>query len=106
MLQRLRVHIKNMEAVKTMEDEDTTVTNQIIAVEEDAVHNTMGIGAEAEVVESTGILHINVGHTECVTIRENTAGPRKTDTRRTWCGATRCQEVRKTHLTGRVNTCK
>ena len=59
------------------------------------MHNKMGIGAEAVVVESTVILHINVGHTECVTIRENTAGPRKTDTIRTWCGETRCQEVSK-----------
>ena len=46
------------------------------------------------------MLHINVGHTECVTIRENTAGTRQTDTRSTRCGATRCQEVSETE-TGR-----
>ena len=44
-LQRLRVHVKTMEAVKTMDDVDTTVTNPIIAVKDYAVHNTTGIGA-------------------------------------------------------------
>ena len=78
-----------------MEDEDTAVTNKIIAVEEDAAHNTMGIGAEAVVAKSAVILHINVGHTECVTIRENTAGSRKTETIRMWCGTIRFQEVSK-----------
>ena len=63
MLQRLRLHVNTMEVVKTMEDEDTTVTNQIIAVEEDTVHNTTRIGTEAAVVNSTVILHITVGHT-------------------------------------------
>ena len=42
---------------------DATVTNTIIGVEEDAVNNTIGIGAEAVVVVSTLILHITVGHT-------------------------------------------
>ena len=51
-----------------MEYKDTTVTNQIIAVEEDAVQNTTVIGTETVVVESTLILHITVEHTECVPI--------------------------------------
>ena len=93
MLQRLRVRIKTMEAVKTMEDVDTTVTNTIIAVEEDKVYSTTVIGAEAVMVEATLILHITVGHMECVPIRAKTAGTRKMDTRRTWCSATRFQNV-------------
>ena len=102
MLKHLRVNTKtteavnNMEDAKTMEDLDTTVTNKIIVVEEDAVHNTAGIGAEAVVGMSTVILHITVGHTECVPIRSKTSGTWQTDTRRTRCGATRCLEVRKT----------
>ena len=52
MLQCLRVHFKTMEDAKSTEDVDTMVTNQIIAVEEDTVHNTTGIGAEAVVLES------------------------------------------------------
>ena len=83
MLQRLRVH------VKTLEDVDITVTNPIIAVDEDAVHKTTGIGAEVVVVVATVILHINVGHTECVPIRAKTAGHQQTDTRRTRCGTIR-----------------
>ena len=69
MLQHLRMHVKTMEAVKNMEDEDTTVTNQINAVEEEAVQNTTVIGLEDVVVKSTVILHITVGNTECVPIR-------------------------------------
>ena len=57
MLQRLRVQ------VKTMEDMYTTVTNPIIVVKEDVVHNTTRIFAEAVVVLATVILHITVGHT-------------------------------------------
>ena len=56
----LRVHVKTMEAVKTIEDVDTTVTNPIIVVEEDTVHNTIVIGEEAVVVVQTVILHITV----------------------------------------------
>ena len=93
MLQRLRVYVTTMEAAKTMEDEDTAVTNKIIAVKKDEVHNTTGIGAEAVVVESTVIVHITVGHTECVPIRAKTAGPQHKDNRRTRCGAIRCWEV-------------
>ena len=89
MLQRLRVHIK------TMEDVDTTVTNPIITVKEGAVDKTTGIGAEVVVVNPTVILHITVGHTECVLIQENTVGHQQTDTRRMRCGATGCWYVRK-----------
>ena len=88
MLQRLRVPVKIMEAVKNMDNMDTTVTNPGIAVKEDVVHKPTWIGAEDVVVESTVILHITVGHIECVPIQANTAGPRQTDTRRTRCGAT------------------
>ena len=89
-MQRLRLHVKTMEAVKTMEYEDTTVINQIITVEKYTVHNTTRIGAEAVMVESTVILHITVGHTECVPIREKTAGPQQIDTISTWFGAIIC----------------
>ena len=58
-----------------MEELDTTTTNQVIKVEEDAAHKKTGIGVEDVVVDPTVILHITVEHTECVTIRENTAGP-------------------------------
>ena len=61
--------VKTVEAVKTMEYTDTTVTNPIITVKEDAVQNTTGVVAEAVVVEATVILHITVGHMECVPIR-------------------------------------
>ena len=87
-MQRLRLHVKTMEAVKTMEYEDTTVINQIITVEKYTVHNTTGIGAEAVMVESTVILHITVGHTECVPIWVNTAGPQNMATKRTHYGVT------------------
>ena len=86
-------HFKTMEAVKIMEDEDTTETNPVTAVEEDAAHKTTGIGAEVVVVEPTVILHITIGHTECVPIREKTAGPQQMDTKRTQYGVTRCQAV-------------
>ena len=68
-MQRLRVNGKTMDAVKTMEDVDTTVTNPIIFVEEDGVHNTTGIDTDAVVVDSTVILHITFGHTEFFPIR-------------------------------------
>ena len=45
-----------------MEDVETTATNPVTAVKEDASHKTTGIGAEAVVVKSTVILHITVGH--------------------------------------------
>ena len=58
MLQCLRVHVKTMEAVKTMDDVDTTVTNPIIAVKDYAVHNTTGIGAYEVVVRgNSNITH-------------------------------------------------
>ena len=79
-----------------MTNEDTMVKNQIIALEEDVVHNTTGIGADVMVVKSTVILHITVGHTECVPIRAKTGGPWNTDTRRMRCVTIRCQEVSKT----------
>ena len=81
-----------------MEDVDTTETNPVIASKEDAAHKTTGIGAEVVVVEPTVILHITIGHTECVPIREKTAGPQQTDTKRTRCGVTRSQEGKKTAL--------
>ena len=58
---------------KTVEDVDITATNPVTAVEEDAEHTKIGIGAKAVVVEPTVILHITVGHTECVLIRAKTA---------------------------------
>ena len=61
-------HVMSMEADKIMEDVDTTSTNQITAVKEDAAHKTTVIGTDAVVVKPTVILHITVGHTECVTI--------------------------------------
>ena len=89
-------HVKTMEADNIMEDVDTMATNTVIAFEEDEVHKTTGIGAEDEVVEPTVILHINVGHIECVTIWAKTAVPQKTDTKRMRCDVTRCQEVKET----------
>ena len=68
MLQRPMAHVKPLEAVKIMEEADNTQTDPINAVKEDATHKTTGIDAEALVVEPTVILHINVGHTECVPI--------------------------------------
>ena len=57
-------HVKTMDDTKMMENVDTTETNLVIAVEEDAAHKTTGIGAEAVVVDQTVILHITIGHTE------------------------------------------
>ena len=74
MLQRPMAHIKNMEAANIMEDMDTTSTNPVIVFKEDLAHKTTGIGAEAVVAEPTVILHITVGHTECVPIRSRIAG--------------------------------
>ena len=85
-----------MGSIKTMEDVDTTVTNPIISVEEDAVHNKTEIGAEVVVVEATVILNITVVHTEFVPIRAKTTGTWETDNIRTRCGATICQGVSKT----------
>ena len=86
-------HVKTMGAAKTTKEVDITENNKVTAAEEDAEHKIMGIGAEAVVVEPTVILHITVGHTECVPIRAKTAGPRHTDNRRTRCGAIRCWKV-------------
>ena len=96
MLQRPMANVKTMEAAKIMEDVDTTATNPVIAAEEDAAQKTTGLGAEAVVVEPIVILHITVGHTECVPIQANTAGSNQTDTKRTRCGGTRCREVKET----------
>ena len=68
-------HVKTMKSAQIMEDVDTMATNPVITVEENAAHKTTGIGAEAVVVNSTLILHITVGHTECVPIQVKTAGP-------------------------------
>ena len=68
-------HAKTMEASNTMEDVYTMATNQVIAVEEDVVHKTTVIGADAVVVDPIVILHITVGHTEYVPIREKNARP-------------------------------
>ena len=74
-----------------MEDVDTTSTNPIISVDKDAAQNTTGIGAEAVVVDPTVILHITIGHTECVPIRAKTLVTKQTDTKMTRCGVTRCR---------------
>ena len=72
---------------------DNTATNPVTVVKEDVEHKKTGIGAEAVVVEPTVILKITIGHTECVPIREKTAGPQQMDTKRTQYGVTRCQAV-------------
>ena len=79
-----------------MEDVHTTATNPVIAVEDDTVHKTTGIGAEAIVVNPTLILHITVGHTECVPIPTKTTNPQHINTKSTRCGVTRCWEVKET----------
>ena len=79
-----------------MEYVDTTATNQVTEVEEDMAHKTTGIGAEAVMVNPTVILHITVGHTECVTILVNTAGSHQMATKRNWHGVTRCLSVKET----------
>ena len=56
-------HAKTMGASKIMEDIYNTETNPVTAAEEDAVHKTTEIDAEAVVVDPTLILHINAGHT-------------------------------------------
>ena len=96
MLQRPMAHVKTMEAANIMEDVDTTATNPVIMVEEDAAHKTTVIVVEAMVVDPTVILHITVVHTECVPIWSKTAGPHQTDTKMTRCGVTRYQEVKET----------
>ena len=68
-MQRPTAHVKNIEAAKIIEDVDTTATNPGTTVEEDAAHKTTGIGTEAVAVDPTLILHITVGHTECVLAR-------------------------------------
>ena len=64
-----------MAHAKTVEEVDTTATNPVTAVKEDAAHKTMGINAEAVMVNTTVILHITVGHKECVPIQAETSGP-------------------------------
>ena len=79
-----------------MEDVDIMATNSVTAAEEEVYHKTMGIGADAVVVEPTVILRITVGHTEYVSIQENIAGPQRMTTRRTQYAVIRCREVRET----------
>ena len=73
---------------------DITATKPVTAVEEDAEHKTMGIGVGDVVVYPTVILHLTVGHIECLPIREKTAGPQKMDTKRMEYSVTRCWAVR------------
>ena len=89
-------HVKTMEAAKITEDADTTATNPVAAVKEEAAQKTTGIGVDAVVVEPTVILHIAVGHTECVPIQEKTARPHNMATKRTRCGVTICRAVKET----------
>ena len=96
MLQNPMANVKTMEAAKIMEDVDTTATNPVTAVKEEAAYKTTGIGAEAVMVDPTVILHITVIHTECVTIRAKTVGHQQTATKRTQCGVTRCWEMKET----------
>ena len=64
-------HFNTMGDSKTIEDVVITATNTDTVVQDYTEHKTAGIGAEAVVVEPTVILHITVGHTECVPIRSN-----------------------------------
>ena len=77
-----------------MDDVDSTETNPVIAVKEDVAHKTMGIGVDDVLVYPTVILHITVGHAECVPIWANNSGPQQTDTKRSRYGVTRCREVK------------
>ena len=86
-------HVKTMEAVKIVEDIDTTATNPFTAVEEEEAHKTAGIGAEDMIVDLAVILHITVGHTEFLPIRVKTALPHKMSTKRTRYGVTIFREV-------------
>ena len=90
------VHVKTMEDAKIMEDVDTTATNPVTVVKEDAVHRTTGIGVEDVGVNPTVILHTTVGHTECVPIGVKTAGLKQVATKRTRYGVPRCQAVKVT----------
>ena len=70
----------------TMADVAITATNPVTAVKENANHKTTGIGAEAVVAEPTVILHITVGHKECMLIRAKISEPQRMATRRTYYG--------------------
>ena len=85
-----------MAQARSMEDVDITATNPVTAVEEDAEHKTTGIDTEVVVVEPTLILHITVGHTECVIIGVKTAGPHNMATKRTRYVVTIYQAVKET----------
>ena len=76
-------HVKNIRAAKNMEDVDTTATNPVTAVKEDAEHKATRIGAKALVVEPTVISHITVEHTGCVPIRAKNEGPQNMATKST-----------------------
>ena len=89
-------HVKTMGSTKTMEDLDITATNPFTAVEEDPDHTKIRIGAEAVVVDLIVILHINIGHTECVPIQAKTARPHHMATKRTQYGVTRSRSLRET----------
>ena len=82
-----------MAHARTMVDVDITETNLVTAIEEDADHKTTGICAEVAAVEPTVILHITVGHTECVPIRANISGHQWMATRRTQYGVIICMAV-------------
>ena len=81
---------------RTMVDADIKSTHTVTAVEEAAVHKTMGIDVEDTAVEPTVISHITVGHTECVPIPTKTTNPQHINTKSTRCGVTRCWEVKET----------
>ena len=87
-------HVKTIGDANTMEDVDITETNPVTAVKEDAEKKTMGIGAEAMLLEPTVILQITVGHIESLPIHAKPAGPHHISTKRTQYGATRCRAVR------------
>ena len=77
-----------------MEDADIMATNPVTAVDKDSDHKTTGIGAKAVVVETTVILHITVGHTECVPSQAKIELTQRMATRRTQFGVIRCRLVR------------
>ena len=74
-MQRPMAHVKTMEAANIIKDVDSTATNPFTVVKESMVQKTILIGAEAVAVKPTLTLHITVGHTKCVPIQVNTAGP-------------------------------
>ena len=86
----------HMAHTRTMLYADTRATNPVTAVEEDADHKKTGIFTEVAVVEPTVILHITVGHIECVPILAKISGTQRMATRRMQYGVMICWEVRET----------